>query len=153
MYTIYLLQANKLILEKSDTNYKVIGRKKLYHILKLHFVLVDDSDFNFFNYFSAHDSFVYIHSFWCSRWKVVFFSLPFGCIEFVYYVSLMVKFKDGGFLLLLFAFISFAIMCVWLYGQKEKKNFEVKNQVISEFVNDLNVNHMSRIGILYSESL
>lgn len=42
---------------------------------------------------------------------------------------------------------------IWLYAQKEKEKFEVNNQVISEFVNDLNVNHMSRIGILYSESL
>ncbi|GAU32992.1 hypothetical protein TSUD_358590 [Trifolium subterraneum] len=88
-------------------------------------------------------------------WQVALFFIPFGCIELLYLSSQMVKFKEGGFLPLVFAIIFTMIMGIWFYAQKERYMFELKNKVSSEnlikLVNDLNTKRIHGIGILYSE--
>ncbi|GAU33024.1 hypothetical protein TSUD_358910 [Trifolium subterraneum] len=89
-------------------------------------------------------------------WLVVLlFTIPFGSIELVYLSSQLVKFKDGGFLPLVSAIVFTIIMGIWFYVQKERYMFELKHKVSSEYliklVNDLKLNRMPGIGVLYSE--
>jgi KUP system potassium uptake protein len=87
--------------------------------------------------------------------KVALFALPFTCIELTYLSSLMVKFKEGGFLPLVSAIFFSGVMGIWFWGQKKSHECEIKNQVASEMltntVTSLNTYRMRGIGILYSE--
>ncbi|GAB2282832.1 Potassium transporter 5 [Dionaea muscipula] len=90
-----------------------------------------------------------------SIWKVILFVVVFGLIELVYLSSVLYKFKEGGYLPLLLAFLLMSMMAIWHYVYKQKYLYEVQNKVsrddILRIVKNPNVNRVPGIGLLYSQ--
>ncbi|KAJ0988716.1 hypothetical protein J5N97_007072 [Dioscorea zingiberensis] len=87
-------------------------------------------------------------------WITLFF-IVFGGIELIYLTSVLYKFKEGGYLPLLFAAILMVIMGVWHYVHVERYNYELKNKVSSSYIKDLaksqHIKRLPGVGLLYSE--
>ncbi|XP_030529272.1 potassium transporter 5-like [Rhodamnia argentea] len=90
-----------------------------------------------------------------SIWWIVLFFTIFGSIELLYLSSVYYKFKQGGFLPLVFAAVLMTVMIIWHYVHKQRYMYELKNKVSIEFIRDLAANRsISRVpgvALLYSE--
>ncbi|XP_030461774.1 potassium transporter 5-like [Syzygium oleosum] len=87
-------------------------------------------------------------------WIVLFFSV-FGSIELLYVSSVYYKFKQGGFLPLVFAAVLMTVMIIWHYVHKQRYMYELKNKVSAQFIKDLaanrSINRVPGVALLYSE--
>ncbi|KAK3421356.1 hypothetical protein EUGRSUZ_G02010 [Eucalyptus grandis] len=93
---------------------------------------------------------------WKTRiWWIVLFFTIFGSIELLYLSSVYYKFKEGGFLPLVFAAFLMIIMIMWHYVHKQRYMYELKNKVSAEFIRDLaanrSINRVPGVAFLYSE--
>ncbi|GMH24011.1 hypothetical protein Nepgr_025854 [Nepenthes gracilis] len=90
-----------------------------------------------------------------SIWKIVIFFSAFGLIELLYLSSVLFKFKQGGWLPLLFALVLMTIMAIWYYVYRQWYIYELQNKVSVDYVKTLvknsDINRVPGIGLLYSE--
>ena len=90
-----------------------------------------------------------------SIWWIALFFVVFGSIEILYLSSVLYKFTQGGFLLLVFALALMTIMAIWHYIHKKRYMFELKNKVSPNYLKELatnpTINRVPGIGLLYSE--
>ncbi|KAI6677292.1 hypothetical protein NL676_038088 [Syzygium grande] len=90
-----------------------------------------------------------------SIWWIVLFLSVFGSIELLYVSSVYYKFKQGGFLPLVFATVLMTVMIIWHYVHKQRYMYELKNKVSAQFIKDLaanrSINRVPGIALLYSE--
>ncbi|XP_010066486.2 potassium transporter 5 [Eucalyptus grandis] len=90
-----------------------------------------------------------------SIWWIVLFFTVFGSIELLYLSSVLYKFRQGGFLPLVFAAVLMTVMIIWHYVHKQRYMYELKNKVSAEFIRDLaadpSINRIPGVGLLYSE--
>ncbi|GAB4847536.1 Potassium transporter 5 [Ancistrocladus abbreviatus] len=90
-----------------------------------------------------------------SIWKVALFLMVFGLIELLYLSSVLYKFKQGGYLPLLFSAVLMTVMAIWHYVHRKRYMYELENKISSEAVKTLatnpNINRVPGIGFLYSE--
>ncbi|KAG6496796.1 potassium transporter 5-like [Zingiber officinale] len=86
---------------------------------------------------------------------VVLFVLVFGGAELVYLSSVLYKFREGGFLPLLFSLVLMIIMAIWHYVHVKKYRYELNNKVTSNYVKDIiqkgEVQRIPGLGLFYSE--
>ncbi|KAJ7521178.1 hypothetical protein O6H91_19G041600 [Diphasiastrum complanatum] len=86
---------------------------------------------------------------------VLAFALVFGSVELLYFSSVLYKFKDGGWLPLLFAGVFLAIMSVWHYGTVKRQEYEMKNKLPMNWVIGLGSNfgvvRVPGVGLAYTK--
>ncbi|KAJ7563724.1 hypothetical protein O6H91_03G123600 [Diphasiastrum complanatum] len=86
---------------------------------------------------------------------ILAFLLIFGSVEVVYFSSVLYKFKDGGWLPLLFAGIFLAIMSVWHYGTVKRYEYEMMNKISMDWVvglgSNLGVVRVPGVGLAYTK--
>lgn len=76
-------------------------------------------------------------------WRIVF-TLFFGSIEFMFFISSMTKFVHGGYVTVIIAGFIGIIMYIWYFGNKVRDKREAKNSYVrlDEYVNMLtNLSH------------
>ncbi|KAJ8759933.1 hypothetical protein K2173_010079 [Erythroxylum novogranatense] len=87
-------------------------------------------------------------------WIAIFFVI-FVSIEGVYLSAVLYKFKQGGYLPLVFSFVLMTIMATWLYAHHKRYIYELNNKVSTEVVKALatnpNISRLPGIGLFCSE--
>ncbi|KAL9269594.1 Potassium transporter 5-like protein [Drosera capensis] len=90
-----------------------------------------------------------------SIWKVVLFIIAFGLIELIYLSSVLYKFKQGGWVPLLFSFVLMSTMAIWHYVHRQRYRYELENKVSADVMKQLvknpDLNRVPGMGLLYSE--
>ncbi|WCJ23517.1 Potassium transporter family protein [Euphorbia peplus] len=85
---------------------------------------------------------------------VILYVLTIGVCELSFLSSTLYKFSDGGYLPLLFAFITVWIMFIWNYGYRKKYTYELENKVsmqqLTDIISNENIHRVKGLGLFYT---
>ncbi|EFJ30543.1 hypothetical protein SELMODRAFT_409522 [Selaginella moellendorffii] len=81
--------------------------------------------------------------------------LVYWSVEFTYFSAVVYKFKDGGWLPLLFAALFLTVMVIWFSGNSKRYKYELDNKISMDWItglgSNLGVSRVRGVGLVYTE--